>query len=127
MTRKKDTAENPDDAFLEMHFEAARRQAPAPGKDVLQRILDDAETEQTSWTPSAVTPALPQPRGFGALLQALGGWPAAASLSSAAAMGLWIGIAPPDTLTLVAQDLLPVQTEDTGETDSGFGFLEEML
>jgi len=129
MTHNKDTKGNQYDALLETHFEAARQNAPAPGNDLVQRILADANEVQYALAVHPDVPIQTGPRGIMAFLQALGGWPAAASLSSAAAVGLWIGIAPPDALTLVAQDLLPTQVEDPDDANigGGFGFFEEML
>ncbi|WP_317055663.1 hypothetical protein [Roseovarius rhodophyticola] len=129
MTHDKDTKRNPEGSFLETHFEAARQTAPAPGKDLVQRILADANEVQSGLSVSPEVSVRSAPRGIVALLQTLGGWPAAASLSSAAAVGLWIGIAPPDALTLVAQDLLPTQVADGDDATAsdGFDFFEEML
>ncbi len=129
MTHDKDTKRDPEGSFLETHFEAARQTASAPGNDLVQRILADANKVQSALAVHPEAPIQTGPRGVMAFLQALGGWPAAASLSSAAAVGLWIGIAPPDVLTLVAQDLLPTQVEDGDDATAGggFDFFEEML
>ncbi|WP_338550607.1 hypothetical protein [Roseovarius phycicola] len=129
MTRNQDNKHSQDDAFLETHFEAARRHVPAPGDDVIQRILEDANAQQAAPCGPRVEPVQKAPHGIKALLDALGGWPAAASLSCAAAVGLWIGVAPPDVLTFVAQDYFSTQTDGApaADADGGFDFLEEML
>ncbi len=129
MTHKNGNKHGQDDAFLETHFEAARRHAPVPGDDVVRSILEDAKAQQATLCDPQDKPIQRAPVGIKALLDALGGWPAAASLSSAAAVGLWIGLAPPDLLTLVAQDYFSAQTDGAlaADADGGFDILEEML
>ncbi len=130
MTSGKKTSKTPDEAFLDAHFDAARRHAAKPDDALLARVAADAADVQASIMQKMERqrPGLSQ-QGIRSVLSMLGGWPAAASLTSAAAMGLWLGIAPPNALTLMAQDLLIDQGDTDGATsvESGFGLFEEML
>lgn len=80
---------------LDLFFEAARDQSPAPSPDLLARVLVEAESVQAS---HAVR--VPKPRlGMAAhLYRLLGGWPAMAGLATAALTGIWIGAGLPEGL-----------------------------
>ena len=128
MTSEQKTSKTPDEAFLDAHFDAARHHAATPDEAFLARVAADAADVQASFLQKTERQR-PSQQGVRAVLSMLGGWPAAASLTSAAAMGLWLGIAPPNALTLMAQDLLIDQGDTDGATsvESGFGLFEEML
>lgn len=83
------------DGGLDAYFSAARRTAPAPSSDLLDRIATDAETEANR---RAVAP--PARGGWLAVLSGLlGGRQAVAGLGAAVCAGLVLGLAPPDTLS----------------------------
>lgn len=107
MTERKDIRDDlfpagADDAELESFFSAARAEAPQPGGDFLARIGAQALAEQPA--PRVVPPVLARPRSPGLLQQlreALGGWAGVAGLATACAAGIWIGVSPPDSLTVL--------------------------
>lgn len=85
---------------LDIFFEAARSQAPAPSPDLLARVLAEAEAMQAA--PPHPAPA-PRPRFAARLYRLLGGWPAMAGLASAVLTGIWIGTALPEGLLGAAE------------------------
>lgn len=111
-----------DDTALEAFFEAGRAHAPDPGADLLARIVADAEAEIDARSAPAPVPA-PHRGVWAALAAALGGWPALASMATAAVTGVWIGFAAPDQVNAVAGGLLPAGSI-AGET---FNELEDLL
>lgn len=94
----------PDDE-MDAIFAAARAHAPEPDADFLARVLDDAEAVQNGFAaPHASARAHRGPApGLRGVFAALGGWPAVAGLGAAAVTGLWIGVAPPESLSTTAQ------------------------
>lgn len=101
-----------DDIELEAFFAAARRQsagqpgvaeAAEPGADLMARILGDALAVQTAAIADTVpVQSVNAPRDAGIWRQffgALGGWPGVAGLTAAAAVGGWLAISPPQTLS----------------------------
>lgn len=117
-----------DDAALEAFFEAGRAFAPDPGTDLMARIMADADAEIDARAPTRMPAGAPgaRPAGKGlwaALVNGIGGWPAVASLATAAVAGVWLGFASPAQLNSLAGGLLPTQ-----ETTSGTAFeLEDLL
>jgi len=117
-----------DDAALEAFFEAGRARAPEPGPDLMARIMADADAEIDARAPIASPVATPAARrarnGFwAALVSGIGGWPAVASMATAAVAGVWLGFASPDQLNSLAGGLLP--TEDA--TSEAAYELEDLL
>ena len=89
---------------LAAHFEALKARAAEPDAALLARIMADADREQAA---HMAPPPRPSRSGLLAgLVNALGGWPAMAGLATAAVAGVWIGAAPPDGLTAVAQQMM---------------------
>lgn len=95
--------EDPDDPDLDAVFAAARAEEQRPPGALLARVLADAEA-----TTAAARPV--RQRLGAALLQALGGWPAAAGLAAACAAGVALGLAAPAAVpffgTEAAYDLI---------------------
>lgn len=77
-------------AMLDDLFAEARENAEAPvSPTLLARVLEDAESLQPR--PQVLESARPRPwRRFVTLL---GGWPSVAGLTTAAMVGVWIGMA----------------------------------
>lgn len=98
----------PDDD-LTAAFAAARTHAPEPDADFLSRVLGDADAVQDGFAASQAAARREAraravaPRGLRGVFGALGGWPAVAGLGAAAITGLWIGVAPPESLSTTAQ------------------------
>lgn len=108
------------DHDLEGFFEAARRTAPEPSPDLLARVLADAARAQARPQPprpvrQAVGGGTRVPR-WRQFVDALGGWPAMAGLVSAGVAGLWLGVNPPDALSV-----LPLS--GFGASDLGLGVM----
>ncbi len=102
-----------DEGALDALFDAAPK--PAPSAALTARILRDAQAHQ----PQTAPPALPQRGLFGALANALGGWPTLGGLATATLAGLYIGIAQPD---LLSGQIIGV-TADATEEDALTGLL----
>ena len=104
------TAENDrsTDKALEAFFEALRDRPEEPSPDLFARVLADAYREQDAQAAlatdgaAAKVPATPRRGRFRGLLDAIGGWPAAASLATATLAGVWIGYNPPAVLDSLA-------------------------
>lgn len=93
-----------EDAFLEAHFAAARRQAERMPEALAARMLADATEVQAARAAGAERAAAGR-GGSGAasglvgqLMRVLGGWPTMGGLAAACAVGVWLGVAPPDFL-----------------------------
>lgn len=82
------------DINLDDFFAAARAEPPQPSADFMMRIEADALAERPSPERNTAAPKL-----WRTLLQAVGGWTGAAGLATACATGIWIGVAPPQSLT----------------------------
>ncbi len=107
----------PQGLELDSFFAAAREAEPMPSGDFMARIEADALAALPD--PTAISQA--RPSLWKQLLQAIGGAPGAAGLAAACATGIWIGVAPPETLTDYWE-----QSADSGWYDldpsSGFDF-----
>lgn len=106
-------------------FAQARSAGPVPSSDLMARVMSDAVQMQPA--PATLAPVRAQARkpGFIAqLMEALGGWPALAGLTTATVAGVWIGISPPDTLGDPLANLLSAETTTTAylSFDGGFDF-----
>jgi len=110
MDKRKD-AQDLSEAELDTLFRASDAEAPLPSGDLIARILADAEAVQapvaTLATASAPAPA---PRGawLRALRDTLGGWTGVSGLAGAVAMGLVVGVFPPEALSTYSEALLGV-------------------
>ncbi len=113
---------------LDALFAEVRDVAPVPGDDLMTRILADAAIAMRPVAAQMPTPGVaPQPvrSGWRGTLAAIGGWPALGGMALATMAGVWIGVAPPDSLTTLASGVW-------GETvalqlypdDDPFGLLE---
>ena len=113
-----------DDAALEAFFEAGRARPPEPGMDLMARIMADADAEIDARAPIGVPVARRPRQGLWAtLVSGIGGWPAVASLATAAVAGVWLGFASPDQLNSLAGGLLL-----SGDATSGTAYeLEDLL
>ena len=115
------------DAELDTFFAQARSSTPEPSPDLMARILADALEAQPA-PPLPPVPARPAYNGgMSELWDALGGWPAAASLVTATVAGIWIGISPPDAVSTVTEtfglsEIALLETDDSFMLDS---FLED--
>jgi len=101
-----------DDAALDRLLAAGRNAAPAPGADFLARLEADAETHLPRPAPGAA------PRPVPTLGHRLSGWLTAGGLATAAAAGVWIGFAAPDTLNSLAGYGTTATATDDGFTIS---------
>lgn len=102
MTNQHDDTEN-----LDRFFAAARATTPEPSAEFFALIVEDAQAQQAALR----IPAAPAKRGgvIRQWLDALGGWPAISSLATATVAGIWVGISPPEELSLAAQSYLGLE------------------
>ena len=85
-----------EDRLLDTFFDAAKAHTPAPSEAFLARLSADAETA----VPKTEVKRL-QPQNA-SVFERFKGLFAVSGLSSAAALGLWIGFVAPDIFTTVA-------------------------
>ncbi|WP_085891391.1 hypothetical protein [Roseovarius litorisediminis] len=111
------------------HLFARVREHPAqPSADLMKRVLTDAYDAQAAVTP-VTAPQLPGAPWLLQVFRELGGWPSMAGLTTAALVGVWLGISPPDGLVATADSffgtdddayLIDVAPEATFEIAEGF-------
>lgn len=90
---------------LDALFAQARTTNVQPTDGLLARVMADAvQVNREKQSQAVKPPGLVQSRGFLAgLIAALGGWPAMGGLAMATATGLYVGVAPPASLTAIGQ------------------------
>lgn len=101
------------DPVLDGLLAEARRDTAPLSDDLFARIMADAADVRAAPRPVALPP--PRPSLLALLGAALGGWPAAAGLGTAALAGVWIGVAPP--APLVQAGVLPASTAQVGPAE----------
>lgn len=113
-----------DDAALEAFFVAGRAHAPEPGAELMARIMADADAEVDARTPVRV-PVAPRKRKslWASFVSGIGGWPAVASMATAAVTGIWLGFASPDQVNALTGGLL---SSDGGSGEISYE-LEDLL
>jgi len=110
-----------DDDMIDALFAQARTQSPGVPDDLMARVLADAADMLVH------SVAAPKPRIWPAFLELIGGWPSVGGLAMAGVAGIWVGIAPPASVTTWAADLIgsPVSIDLLSDT-SGY-FAEGLL
>ncbi|MFG6561086.1 MULTISPECIES: hypothetical protein [unclassified Sulfitobacter] len=107
---------------LEDFFAAARANPPQVSADLQARVLADAEAHM---------PKAPRQPWHRALWQLLGGAAGLSGLATAAAVGVWVGVAPPEGMPDLAGQFVTGTWEtetsdltvaDTGSEFGGFGW-----
>lgn len=103
-----------NDADMDELFALAADDTPAPSVALTAKIIADAERIADQREAESVRLPVRVPRRkFSDLLRALGGWPALSGLATATVVGVWIGFAPPEFVSDIADSYLM--------TESGFG------
>ena len=82
-----------DHSHLDLLFQEARETSIEPSSDLLARVLDDGLAHMP--VAEVAVPPVPRAPAWRRFLSALGGWPAAAGLVTAAVTGVSIGYAAP--------------------------------
>ncbi|WP_298494649.1 dihydroorotate dehydrogenase [uncultured Maritimibacter sp.] len=95
-----------EDEFLELYFSAERAQGPEPSGDLMARIMADADATLATRPSPATKRARPRRNLFVAFAAAIGGWPAFASMATAAVAGVWIGVSAPNVLAHMTGGLI---------------------
>lgn len=115
-----------DDQALDAFFDAMKTHEVAPSDRLVAAILDDAAQHQPQAPdlPPARSP-YPAPRRsrLRDVLDAIGGWPAMAGMTTAAIAGLWLGLAAPTGLETLSGGL--ILSSDASLSDGSFA-LEDM-
>ncbi len=88
---------------LEAMFAEARAEAPPVSSALFAAIMADAEHVLDG------RGQVRSPGPLAAIWQAIGGWPALSGLATAAAAGIWIGVAAPEIL-----EAEPMEQAETG-------------
>ncbi|MFD1911517.1 dihydroorotate dehydrogenase [Halodurantibacterium flavum] len=118
MTERNDLpsgAEREDATSLDPFFAAMKTRTPAPGEDLMARILADADRLQPA--PPAFAPRRSLRPRWREALSAFGGWQAVTGLVTATVAGLWLGLSPPAAVAGLAEGLWsqPVALELTDQ------------
>ncbi len=92
------------EAELEQLFALAKSEETLPTADLLARIISDAD-DVAGIREFDRQPVQSAPGIIERILDALGGWPAMAGLTTATVAGVWIGLVSPEILTDVADGL----------------------
>ncbi|MEM9350611.1 MAG: hypothetical protein AAGA47_10135 [Pseudomonadota bacterium] len=106
------------EAELDTLFRASEGEAPLPSGDLITRIMADAEAEQAV---AALASSAPRPSGLAGLREALGGWAGLSGLAGAAAMGLIIGVFPPEVLSTYSDTVLGISSATFSDYVPGLG------
>ncbi|MBL4811578.1 MAG: hypothetical protein JKX69_04285 [Rhodobacteraceae bacterium] len=94
-------------AEVEAALTQAQRSAPQVSPDFMARIAAQGAAMQPQAVAARPVEAVTPPVGFwAALAAAIGGWPTMSGLALATIAGVWIGAAPPDSLTNLASSVL---------------------
>lgn len=106
-----------DDDMIDALFADARAQSPAVPDDLMARVLADA---------AAAGPALvgvEKRRLWASILDMIGGWPSVGGLAMAGVAGIWVGVAPPTSVSTWTADLIgsPVSIDLLGDGSDYFG------
>lgn len=96
------TMTNPNDDMLDDLLAQARSVTPAPSNDLMARVLADADAVQPAPVVTPVSRAGLWPR----LMDAVGGWPAVSGLAAATVAGIWVGVAPPASVSDLTATLI---------------------
>ena len=110
-----------NDQDLDALFASAQRDTPELDPEFLTRL----QVQAVAALPDTAAPKLPRLGAFGVLSQIVaqfGGWPAGAGLAMAGAVGVVIGVSPPDAVLDITSAYF--QTESLSEL-SGIGFEAE--
>lgn len=91
---------------LDACFLAAREMTPTPSDALLARISADSTSVQP--VPRSAMQSRPAAKvgWVRDVLQAIGGWPAFGGLTTAALAGVWLGINPPVSMAVAAENYL---------------------
>lgn len=105
-----------DSDMIDDMFAQVRTQSPAVPDDLMARVLADAAD-------LLVQPAVAPKQGlWPAFMELIGGWPSVGGLAMAGVAGIWVGIAPPATVTAWTADLIgsPVSIDLFSDTSDYF-------
>ena len=94
----------PNEDMLDDLFAQARVNDPVPDDDLIARVLGDADATQAGFAAADV--ARPSRGLWARMMDAIGGWPAVSGLAAATVAGVWIGVAPPATVSDVTASFL---------------------
>ena len=103
------TNDKREESGLDAFFAAGRNAPVEPSNALLGRIMADADAQMPS--DQSVTVSRSSQSGFVAIWAAIGGWPAAAGMATAALVGVWIGFSQPAGLDLLAESVLGDETD----------------
>ncbi len=105
-----------DSDMIDALFAQARTQSPAVSDDLMVRVLADAAD-------MLVHPVVaPKPALWPTFMELIGGWPSVGGLAMAGVAGIWVGVAPPASVTTWAADLIgsPVSIDLLSDTSDYF-------
>lgn len=117
---------NLSDAELEQLFEEMAASNPVPTTDLVARIIADADGVMNDRATGVI--AVQKPLGLrqrlASFLSGIGGWPAVAGLATATVAGIWIGYAPPSSVSDLASSYISTDVSyDIGDYIPSFDLL----
>ena len=95
---------HPNDDMLDDLFAKVSAERATPDDALLARVLADAAVVQAGF--AAPRPAAPARGLWGRMMDTIGGWPSLGGLTAATVAGVWIGVAPPASLSDVTVSFL---------------------
>lgn len=96
------TMKNPNDDMLNDLFAEVREVKPVPSDALMMRVLADGDAVQLG---AATRPAV-QPGLWTRMMDMVGGWPAVSGLAAATVAGIWVGVAPPASVSDMTASLI---------------------
>jgi hypothetical protein len=114
-----------DDVDLDKLFKDASSTPPEPSPDFLARVLNDGLTHQPAAKGVMSAPVKKRSRFaqfFDELGETIGGWPTLAGLATATIAGVYIGVSPPESLSVPFDAAFGEVTSFSDALDLGDGF-----
>lgn len=110
-----------DSDMIDDIFAQVRTQSPAVPDDLMARVLADAAD-------MLVQPVVAPKQGLWSIfVELIGGWPSVGGLAMAGIAGIWVGVAPPASVTTWTADLIGSPVSIDLFSDSSDYFSESLL
>ena len=97
------TMTHQNDDMLDDIFAQARDEMPVPSDALMARVLGDAASVQSA---ARALPTVAKQGLWARAMDAIGGWPALSGLAAATVAGVWIGVAPPASVSAITASLV---------------------
>lgn len=109
-----------DDQMLDDLFALGRSQTPTPSDALMARVIQDA---QIAFVPDVQTPR----SNWTGLFDFIGGWPSIGGLAVAGVTGVWFGVAPPASVSILTTELIGTSVSYDLLDDTSTYFAETLI